>query len=63
MKRNDNRPSVPLGLGYALAENANALKVFSNMTEQQRGEVIEQTRAITSKAAMRSFVEKLNVDN
>lgn len=63
MKMDEKRTAVPLGLGYALAENADALKVFSAMTEQQRGEVIEQTRSITSKAAMRSFVERLNIEN
>ncbi len=63
MKRNEVRPTVPLGLGYALAENPDALKAFSAMTEQQRSEVIERTRSITTKAAMRSFVERLNVEN
>lgn len=59
MQNRDNRPTVPIGLGYALAENSEALKFFAALSEQRRKEVIEQTRAITSKAEMRAFVERL----
>ncbi|MDE7233846.1 MAG: hypothetical protein K2N29_02180 [Ruminiclostridium sp.] len=62
MQNKENRPTVPLGLGYALAENSAALKYFAELSEQRRKEVIEQTRAITSKAEMRAFVDRLGHD-
>lgn len=62
MQDQENRPTVPLGLGYALAANAGALKAFAAMSDQRRNEVIEQTRSITSKAEMRQFVERLNTE-
>lgn len=62
MQNKENRPTVPIGLGYALAENSEALKYFAELSEQRRKEVIEQTRAITSKAEMRAFVDRLGHD-
>ncbi len=62
MQDKNERPTVPLGLGYALAENAEALKHFAGLSEQRRREVIEQTRSISSKAEMRQFVERLNTE-
>ena len=62
MQNKENRPTVPLGLGYALAENSAALKYFAELSEQRRKEVIEQTRGSTSKAEMRAFVDRLGHD-
>lgn len=59
MQDQNHRPTVPLGLGYALAENSEALKHFARLSELRRREVIEQSRAITSKAEMRAFVEQI----
>lgn len=59
MQDQNHRPTVPLGLGYALAENSAALTYFSELSELRRREVIEQSRAITSKAEMRAFVDRL----
>ena len=52
-------PAVPLGLGYALAENNEALKYFAALSSENQREIIEQTRKIGSKAEMRQFVENL----
>ncbi|MCM1335846.1 MAG: hypothetical protein NC084_07445 [Bacteroides sp.] len=59
MQEQKDRPTVPLGLGYALAENSDALKHFAELSELRRREVIEQSRAVASKAEMRAFVERL----
>ena len=58
MMRNEG-PTVPLGLGYALAENNEALKYFAALSSENQREIIEQTRKIGSKAEMRQFVENL----
>ena len=58
MRRNEG-PTVPLGLGYALAENKEALKYFAALSSENQREIIEQTRKIGSKAEMRQFGEHL----
>ena len=52
-------PTVPLGLGYALAENNEALKYFAALSSENQREIIEKKRKIGSKAEMRQFVENL----
>ncbi len=54
------RPTVPLGLGYALAENSNALKAFTDMSTERQKQIIENSRSITSKVEMRQFVENIS---
>ena len=43
----------------ALAQNAQALNCFSNMTKNQQQAVIEQTHTIQSKEEMQAFVNHL----
>ncbi len=62
MYMNDDRPTVPIGLGYALAENSKALRVFSDMSREHQKKVIESSRAMVTKADMRRFVEELNAN-
>ena len=54
-----NDPSVPLGFGMALAQNPDAMDVFSGLTAAQRQQVLEKSRRIRSKAEMRSYVDSL----
>ncbi len=63
MNSDNNRPTVPLGLGYALAANSNALKAFSDMSSERQKQIIENSRSITSKAEMRQYVENINKGN
>lgn len=56
----DDRPEVPLGLGYALAMNSDALKVFSDLSAERQRQIIEDSRSVVSKVEMRRFVENLN---
>ncbi len=60
MQNKDNRPEVPLGLGYALAMNNKALDTFANLSAEHRRQVIEESRGIASKQEMRQFVDNLN---
>ena len=52
-------PGVPLGFGMALAQNPDAMEVFSGLTEDQRRQVLAKTRRIRSKSEMRSYVDSL----
>ena len=54
-----NGPDVPLGFGMALAQNPDAMDVFSALTEPERRQVLDKSRRIRSKAEMRSYVDSL----
>ncbi len=55
----DLMTELPMGFGMALAQNAQALNCFSNMTKNQQQAVIEQTHTIQSKEEMQAFVNHL----
>ena len=52
-------PGIPLGFGMALAQNPDAMDVFSGLTQAQREQVLAKSRRIRSKAEMRSYVDSL----
>ena len=52
-------PDIPLGFGMALAQNPDAMDVFSGLTQDQRRRVLEKTSRIRSKEEMRSYVDSL----
>ena len=52
-------PDVPLGFDMALAQNPDAMDVFSSLTESQRQQVLAKSRRIRSRAEMRSYVDSL----
>ncbi len=52
-------PDIPLGFGMALAQNPDAMDVFSGLTERQRQQVLAKSRRIRSRAEMRSYVDSL----
>ena len=52
-------PDVPLGFGMALAQNPDAMDVFSGLTEAQRQQILSKSRRIRSRSEMRSYVDSL----
>lgn len=60
MQDKSNRPEVPLGLGYALAQNSDALKIFAEMSSERQRQIIEESRRVTSKNEMRQFVKNIH---
>ena len=52
-------PGTPLGFGMALAQNPDAMEVFSALTEGQRQRVLDKSRRIRSREEMRSYVDSL----
>ena len=52
-------PGVPLGFGMALAQNPNAMDVFSSLTEDQRRQVLNKAHRIGTKAEMKAYVNSL----
>lgn len=59
MENSNYRPEVPLGLGYALAQNSSALKAFAGLSSERQKQIIEDSRKVTSKVEMRQFVENM----
>lgn len=51
---------IPLGLGIALASNPYAMNNFSQMTSEQKRNVIERTQSIDSKLDMEIFVQSFS---
>lgn len=50
---------LPLGFGMALAQQPEAMRRFSNMSEAQQSQVLSEIHGIKSKEEMQSFVAKL----
>lgn len=52
---------IPLGFGMALAQNPDALKVFSNLTQSKQSEILQKAHTVKSKNEMQSLVNDLSI--
>lgn len=52
---------LPLGLGFALAQDPEAMENFANLPAQRRAELIQRARSVTSKPEMQSLVSELSI--
>ena len=50
---------LPLGFGMALAQQPDAMKKFSNMTDDEQNRILSEIHNIDSKQEMQSFVSRL----
>lgn len=55
----ENQKEMPMGLAFQLATNERAMENFANMTENEKRQVLEAARSVTSKEQMRSIVSDL----
>jgi hypothetical protein len=51
--------SIPLGLGMALAQNADAMEYFSSLPDSEKERIIAHTHTIQSRREMHQFVQSL----
>lgn len=51
---------LPLGFGFALAQNPEAMKTFSGLPESKRSEILQKARNVSSKGEMQSLVNTLS---
>lgn len=51
---------LPLGFEFALAKNPEAMKFFTNLTETEQNQLIEQSKTMQSRTEMRNFVQHLS---
>lgn len=56
---NMDRNEMPLGFGFALAQNPEAMMNFANLPEPQRSAVLERAHTASSKYEMQSVVNEL----
>lgn len=54
-----NDKEIPIGLGMALSQNLDAMKVFASMDEKARHRIIERSHHAQSKNEMQSIVTDL----
>lgn len=54
-----NDDAVPIGFGMALAQNVNAMKEFSGLTEAEKEEILNRARDAKSREDMESLVNRL----
>mgnify|MGYP000929333226 CR=1 FL=1 len=59
MENYANGPEIPMGLGMALAKNAEAMQYFASLDPEQQRQIIEGTHGIQSKQEMQQYVESL----
>lgn len=55
--------NIPLGLSKAFCQNAAALTAFSNMSEQQRKDIIKKASSVNSKKEMTALVQNIAIHN
>ena len=56
-----DKNELPLGFGFALAQNPDAMKRFSNLPENLQSDILQRARAVTSEQEMQSLVNEMNV--
>lgn len=55
----NRQEDMPLGLGFGLAMNEQAMNSFSSMTEPEKRQVIEAARSTRSKIEMEHLIEDI----
>lgn len=55
-----NRNDLPLGFSFALAQNPEAMKTFSNFPEGRQREILQKAHTVSSKKEMQSLVDSLS---
>ena len=52
-------PELPIGFGFALAQNPEAMQRFSALSESKRAAVLQRAHNVSSKEEMESLVREL----
>lgn len=50
---------LPLGFGFALAQNPEAMRAYTGMTREQQSQVLEKAHSVSSKREMQALVKGL----
>lgn len=55
-----NGSDIPLGLGMALMQNADAFFYFSALDEEKQQKIIDGCKGIKSRDEMKNYVERIS---
>lgn len=55
----ENQYDMPIGLAFQLSMNEQAMENFANMTDEEKKQVLETARSVTTKDQMRGIVSDL----
>lgn len=55
-----NDDAVPIGFGMALAQNLNAMKSYSGMSEAEKEEILNRARDAKSRDEMESLIHSMD---
>lgn len=55
-----DKNEMPLGFGFALAQNPQAMEKFSNLPKAEQTAILQKAHAVSSKSEMQSLVNDLS---
>lgn len=55
----NNKEEMPLGLGFGLAKNDVAMEHFSNLSDDEKKQVMDTARTVQSKKEMSSLIQDI----
>lgn len=55
----ENQYDMPIGLAFQLSMNEQAMENFAKMTDEEKTQVLETARSVTTKDQMRGIVSDL----
>ena len=58
-----NNTDIPLGLGMALMQHAEAMNYFFSLPEKEQRQIISHTHTIGSREEMQAYVQSLIKNN
>lgn len=55
-----DKNELPLGFGFALAQNPDAMKNFASLSKAEQSELLQKAHTVSSKEEMQSLVDSLS---
>lgn len=53
------RQDMPIGLAFQMAMNQKAMEYFAQLSEEEKGQILDEARSASSKSQMRGIVDSL----
>lgn len=57
-----DQDKLPLGFGFALTQNPDSMRKFSELLESQQAAILQKARAVSSKKEMETLVDRLSAE-
>ena len=53
-------PELPIGFGFALAQNPEAMQAFARLSEVEQNEIVQRAHTVSSRNEMHALVNALS---